>query len=222
MYQSRRDAAYRQALARLDAQGLLYRCRCSRRDIADEERYPGTCRDCHWPDDLPAALRVRTPEEPVSFEDRFHGRFRQQLSATVGDFIVRRRDLLIAYVLAVVIDDADQGITHVVRGADLLDNTPHQVLLQRLLGLPTPAYAHVPVLVEPDGAKLAKSRRSIPVDCGNPLQQLLQVFALLGLAPPPELHRASLAGAWEWATEQWRERLSGHNFPLTLAAEQGA
>ena len=204
---------------RLETQGLLYRCRCSRRDIADEQRYPGTCRDRHWPDDAPAALRLRVPEGPVGFVDRLHGAFRRDLAASGGDFIVRRRDALSAYVLAVVVDDADQDITHVVRGADLLDHTPQQVLLQRLLGLPTPAYAHVPVLVEADGAKLAKSRRSIPVNPDNALPQLLQVFALLGLVPPPELRRASLAGAWEWATERWLARLSGPRFPLSLAAD---
>jgi glutamyl-Q tRNA(Asp) synthetase len=110
-------------------------------------------------------------------------------------------------VLAVVVDDADTGVTHVVRGADLLDNTPRQIYLQQALGLPTPAYAHVPVISEPDGTKLAKSRRSLRLDAGAPMAQLLLVFELLGLSPPDNLLHASIGEAWNWAIAQggtWR------------------
>jgi glutamyl-Q tRNA(Asp) synthetase len=219
VYQSRREEAYRQALASLASRSLVYHCRCSRRDLADEERYPGTCRDLHLGGETPTALRLRVPDGPVSFIDRIHGEFRQSLAQVGGDFVLRRRDGLVAYVLAVVVDDAAQGVTDVVRGADLLDDTPRQVLLQRLLGLPTPRYAHVPLLVEADGAKLAKSRRSVPVDPQNPVAQLCQVFAQLGLEPPSGLQKGSLAGAWAWATAQWPRRLSGRPFPLSLAAD---
>jgi glutamyl-Q tRNA(Asp) synthetase len=121
----------------------------------------------------------------------------------VGDVILRRRDQVFSYLLAVVVDDAAQGITHVVRGADLLDNTPRQIYLQRLLGLPLPAYAHVPVLTEADDSKLAKSRRSVRVDENSPLPQLLKVFSLLGLAPSEALLSSSLAEAWAWAIGRW-------------------
>jgi len=117
--------------------------------------------------------------------------------------ILKRRDQIFAYLLAVVVDDAAQGVTHVVRGADLLDNTPRQIYLQRLLGLPLPAYAHVPVLTEPDDTKLAKSRRSVPMDADSALPQLLTVFSMLGLAPPDSLAAESLAAAWAWAIGQW-------------------
>ena len=115
----------------------------------------------------------------------------------------KRRDGWFAYLLAVVVDDAYQGVTHIVRGADLLDHTAAQIYLQKQLGLPSPAYAHVPALVEPDGGKLSKSARSVPLDPKAALQQLLYVFELLGLAPPPSLHGAPLAAAWNWAVERW-------------------
>ena len=108
----------------------------------------------------------------------------RQIATAVGDFILKRRDQIVAYVLAVVVDDAAQGVTHIVRGADLLDNTPRQVYLQQLLGYAEPRYAHVPVLTEPDGAKLAKSRRSVAASADSPLPLLLSLFSLLGLAPP--------------------------------------
>jgi glutamyl-Q tRNA(Asp) synthetase len=138
------------------------------------------------------------------FSDRIQGRYRQEVSAAIGDIILRRRDQVFAYLLAVVVDDAAQGVTHVVRGADLLDNTPRQILLQQLLGLPTPLYAHVPVLTEPDDTKLAKSRRSIRLSAENALPQLLTVFSLLGMVPPKALAGANIAEAWSWAIGQWQ------------------
>jgi glutamyl-Q tRNA(Asp) synthetase len=140
----------------------------------------------------------------IQFNDRIQGSFRQDVAAAIGDVILRRRDRVFAYLLAVVVDDAAQGVSHVVRGADLLDNTPRQIYLQRLLDLPQPAYAHVPVLTEADDSKLAKSRRSIRVGSDSAaLPQLLAVFSMLGLAPPPSLAAASLAQAWDWAIASW-------------------
>ena len=121
-----------------------------------------------------------------------------------GDFIVRRRDGIVAYALAVVVDDGAQGVTHVVRGADLLDHTPGQILLQRALGLPQPAYAHVPLLTEPDGAKFAKSRRTAGLAAGAESVQLCAIAALLGMNPPPELQRLRVAHFWDWAIPQWQ------------------
>ena len=128
----------------------------------------------------------------VQFTDRIQGTYRQNVADAVGDFILKRRDQIYAYVLAVAVDDAAQGITHIVRGADLLDNTPRQIYLQRLLGLAEPDYAHVPVLTESDGGKLAKSRRSVRLSADSPLPQLIYVFSLLGLAPPPSLVSATI------------------------------
>jgi glutamyl-Q tRNA(Asp) synthetase len=119
--------------------------------------------------------------------------------------------------LAVVVDDAAQGITHVVRGADLLDNTPRQMYLQRCLGLTSPHYAHVPVLTEPDGLKLAKSRRSVRADIAAPLPQLLSVFSLLGMKPPAELYSSGLAEAWDWAAAHWDQNTVPNRLNLRLA-----
>jgi glutamyl-Q tRNA(Asp) synthetase len=131
------------------------------------------------------------------------GGLEQNVAAAVGDVILRRRDQVTAYLLAVVVDDAEQGVTHVVRGADLLDNTPRQIHLQRLLGLPVPIYAHVPALTEPDGAKLAKSRRSVSVDAVPAEAGLLEVLSLLGLEPPAVLHGAAAREALRWAVGAW-------------------
>ncbi len=141
----------------------------------------------------------------ILFCDRIQGSYRQDVAGTVGDVILERRDGIFAYLLAVVVDDAAQGVTHVVRGADLLDNTPRQIYLQQLLGLPLPVYAHVPVLTEADDSKLAKSRRSVRLDgAEEALPQLLAVFSMLGLAPPAGLAAASLPEAWAWAIGEWR------------------
>ena len=148
-------------MQRLEAQRHTFACTCSRAQLGDELRYPGTCRDRPALPGLPAAIRLRVDSREIRFTDRIQGTYRQEVAAAVGDIILKRRDQIIAYVLAVVVDDAAQGITHIVRGADLLDNTPRQIYLQQLLGLAEPRYAHLPVLTEPDGSKLAKSRRSL-------------------------------------------------------------
>jgi glutamyl-Q tRNA(Asp) synthetase len=200
--QSDRAARYANALQNLHVRQLTFECSCSRAELAEESRYPGTCRV--RPALLNAATAVRLRVEPgtIQFADRIQGSYRQDVAGAVGDVILKRRDQVFAYLLAVVVDDADQGITHIVRGADLLDNTPRQIYLQRALGLPLPSYAHVPVLTEPDG-KLAKSRRSVRLAAGSALQQLMEVFSLLGLAPPAALAAATLPEAWRWAIERW-------------------
>jgi glutamyl-Q tRNA(Asp) synthetase len=171
--------------------------------LEDELRYPGTCRERSAAVGLLTATRLRIESGHVAFTDRIQGNYRQDVSAAVGDIILKRRDQIFAYILAVVVDDAAQGITHIVRGADLLDNTPRQIYLQRLLGASQPSYAHVPVLTEPDDSKLAKSRRTVHVSVDSPLPQLLAIFSLLGLAPPESLLAATVADAWRWAVCQW-------------------
>jgi glutamyl-Q tRNA(Asp) synthetase len=194
---------YASALRTLNARGLTFECTCSRLQLEDEIRYPGTCRVRPSVSGIASATRLKVEPGHILFADRIQGSFRQDVAAAVGDVILRRRDQVFAYLLAVVVDDAAQGVTHVVRGADLLDNTPRQIYLQRVLELPQPAYAHVPVLTEPDDTKLAKSRRSVRLAAGDALPQLLEVFSMLGLAPPDSLASAGLPHAWRWAIDRW-------------------
>jgi glutamyl-Q tRNA(Asp) synthetase len=203
MRQSDGAARYEGALQTLQAQHLTFACSCSRLQLEDESRYPGTCRVRPSAWNVATAVRLRVEHGSVQFADRIQGRYRQDVAGAVGDVILKRRDQVFAYLLAVVVDDAEQGITHIVRGADLLDNTPRQIYLQRALGLPSPHYAHVPVLTESDDSKLAKSRRSVRLAADSALPQLLAVFSLLGLAPPGSLAAATLAEAWGWAIQQW-------------------
>ena len=177
--QSGRDDAYRSALDRLLADGLAFECHCSRSELAGEG---GIHRQCiagaHRPD---PAIRLRVPDGcDIAFEDAVHGRIVQRVDREVGDFVLRRADGLWAYQLAVVVDDAAQGITDIVRGADLLDSTPRQILLQRALALPTPRTLHLPLVVDDDGRKLSKSLAALPVDADDPLPALRAAWAVLG------------------------------------------
>jgi glutamyl-Q tRNA(Asp) synthetase len=201
--QSQRVETYRASLGDLQSRGLTFACTCSRQQLEDDHRYPGTCRAHPSRDGVASAMRLKVDGGTIAFHDRVQGRFRQDVGAAVGDVILRRRDGIFAYLMAVVVDDAAQGITHVVRGADLLDNTPRQIYVQGQLNLPQPIYAHVPVLMEEDGAKLSKSRRSLRLDRSAPLEQLLSVFSLLGLHVPQPGDFCSLGAAWQWATGQW-------------------
>lgn len=213
--QSERTDLYAAALERLRHAGLVYECSCSRGELPAsapgvEPRYPGTCRAGPRRTDVPRAVRFRAGAFPgVSIaDDRLQGTLLQDVDAVVGDFVLRRRDGFWAYQLAVVVDDADQGITDVVRGLDLWDNTPRQRLLQRALGLPPPRYLHLPLVVEPDGAKLAKSRRSSPAEAGTAAPALSRVLRALALPLPAELDGAPVQRQLEWAIGEWRpERL---------------
>lgn len=215
--QSDRSDAYAAALDDLHRRGLTFACSCSRLDLAHEPRYPGHCRD--GPRDPAADLGIRLRVDPgfVQFTDCIQGLFRQDVSLASGDLILKRRDGGFAYLLAVVVDDAYQGVTRIVRGADLLDHTAAQIYLQKQLGLLSPTYAHVPALVEHDGSKLSKSARSVALEPSAALPQLLYVFELLGLAPPPSLAGASLATAWSWAVEHWHLHRLARRPTLTLA-----
>ena len=209
-YQSARTARYEEALRRLSAH--TYWCGCTRREIADSSLglaadgaaiYPGTCRD-----GLPAgrprrALRLRVDDSKIVFTDRVQGRREQVLSRDVGDFVLYRADGQYAYQLAVVVDDAAQGVTDVVRGADLIDSTARQIFLQRLLGLPTPRYLHVPVAVNAAGEKLSKQTGAQPIDLARPAHELRRALAFLG-------QNADLAQA----RQRWNPRL----IPAQLAA----
>jgi glutamyl-Q tRNA(Asp) synthetase len=200
-YQSTRTARYAAALAALTASGRTFECSCSRRERLQEGGYPGTCRGGPRHSG-PTATRFRVDEGEATFEDRVQGPCRFSLRER-GDVIVRRRDGVFAYQLAVVVDDAAAGITDVVRGADLLDNTPWQIALQQALGLPTPRYAHLPLVVETHGGKLSKSRRSLALAPAAAGVQLYQALTLLRQEPPPELKLESPAAILRWAVSRW-------------------
>jgi len=208
--QSARTSAYDAALAKLAAGDAVYACACTRRELAGqrvsvigERVYPGTCRDGIGNRDASrAALRVRVPVEPFAFVDRVFGAQTQRLDVDVGDFVVRRSDGLYAYQLAVVVDDAAQRITDVVRGADLLASTPRQILLQRLLGLSTPRYLHVPVAVDAQGRKLSKETHAAALPRA-PLPALLAAWRFLGQEKAPA-GIGSVREFWSWAVARWR------------------
>jgi glutamyl-Q tRNA(Asp) synthetase len=231
-FQSARSARYDEALAALRDARRCYPCRCSRSRLAAqalepgaEPVYPGTCRTDPEAGKSPHALRfhVAAGAGAVEFEDAWQGTVRQDCVHEAGDFVIRRRDGSHAYHLAVVVDDALQGVSEVVRGADLLSSTPRQILLQRALGLPTPRYGHLPLLTEPDGQKLAKSRRAVPLDADAAPRQLWEVLGWLEQAPPPELADAPVAQVWDWALTHWRpERLAGLRERCLTAPPEGA
>ncbi|HEX9627303.1 MAG TPA: tRNA glutamyl-Q(34) synthetase GluQRS [Acidiferrobacterales bacterium] len=210
-YQSRHADRYADALERLRARGLVYACGCTRREIADSALagidgpvYPGTCRAGLAPDREARTLRLRTDGTQIEFHDRWQGIVACDLGTQVGDFVLKRADGLYAYQLAVVVDDADLGITDVVRGADLLDSTPRQIHIQRLLGLPTPSYAHLPAAVNHHGEKLSKQTYARPLDTRAPGAPLHRALAYLGQQPPDALAEAPTADVLEWARAHWQ------------------
>lgn len=203
VYQSLRHDAYQQVIDRLLAQGPAYACTCSRKQLEPYQGiYPGTCRNAgHTTED--AAIRVRVPELLYRFEDRVQGAYSQHLGRESGDFVIRRRDGLYAYQLAVVLDDAWQGVTDIVRGADLLDSTPRHLYLQELLGLPQPRYLHVPLIIQPDGNKLGKSYRSPPLDPDQAAPLLVRALRALGQAPEADLADGSVQDVLGWGVAHW-------------------
>ncbi len=212
LYQSSRSAAYDEALAELSRQQNLYPCTCSRQDLeAASGNYPGTCRQQTLPlqqqnqqQDRPYALRCRIDTPLISYDDLFQGRQQHNLQQEGGDFILRRKDGFHAYQLAVVVDDAWQGITHVIRGIDLLDSCPRHLYLQSLLGLPSPHYGHFPVLVNPLGQKLSKQNHAPALALDQPARLLVQTLAYLQQQPPRELLTASVPEVLDWAIANWQ------------------
>lgn len=211
MYQSTRIAAYETALAQLDHQGLIYPCTCSRKEIANASTtgiegsiYPGTCRQAAThPERAAFAWRIRTNSNVMRFEDVIQGAQAQQLEQEIGDFVLKRADGLFAYQLAVVLDDYEQGVTNIVRGSDLLASTPRQIYLQKMMGFPTPAYAHVPIVTNANGEKLSKQTLAKPIQTANPEASLWQALHFLGQNPPESLCHESLNNIWGWAISHW-------------------
>jgi glutamyl-Q tRNA(Asp) synthetase len=208
--QSTRNDAYHAALHRLRQAGRVYPCACSRREIADSAIsgtegpvYPGTCRKGVAESRTARAQRLDTRGAAVEFDDALQGRIACRLDQEYGDFVLYRADGIYAYQLAVVVDDAEQGITDVVRGADLLGSTPRQIYLQQLLGLPRVRYGHLPVAVNERGEKLSKQTFAAPVDAARPLPALVAVLSFLGQQPPRPLARGAVPELWKWAIENW-------------------
>jgi glutamyl-Q tRNA(Asp) synthetase len=225
LYQSSRRDAYRAALGQLAAAGRIFACSCSRKDLAglsvaggDDEPhgYPGTCRAGPTRPG-PTAQRFRVSDRQIHFDDLYLGRQEFDLAAC-GDVVVERRDCLTNYQLAVVVDDAHQEITHVVRGADLLTSTPWQVDLQDALSLPHPSYGHLPLLLEPDGAKLSKSRRAVPLELFQASRALTSTLTLLSQTPPPDLGSAPVKEVWNWAVAHWDPQALAGKVRVSMSA----
>ena len=210
-FQSRCTQLYMAALQRLVENGMAYPCACTRRQIAagahmgiDGPVYPGLCRNGLPPGRSARAWRLRVPPGAVVLHDECCGEIAQDVEREVGDFVLRRADGWFAYQLAVVVDDADQAITRVLRGADLIDSSQRQMLLQRLLDLPTPAYLHVPAAVDARGDKLSKQTRARPLERSKASNALFAALGFLHQAPPAELAQAPTKLILEWAQRHWR------------------
>ncbi len=210
LYQSRRAEAYRAALDQLQRENRIFPCACSRRVLEEAKQgvegpvYPGTCRNGLKPGRNARSYRLRVNDQPLTVEDLVQGSITQNLARDVGDFILRRGDGCFAYQLAVVVDDAFQGVTQVVRGADLLNSTPRQVFLQRQLDLPTPQYLHIPIVLDAAGKKLSKSEGAPAVDLKHPTPQLHSALMVLGQQPPAELRDVTSRDLAQWAKRHWR------------------
>lgn len=210
LYQSTRHARYREILAQLEHDGWLYPCACSRSDIQRARPagkptgfYPGTCREGLAPGREPRSVRVRTMDTGIAFKDRLQGPQQERLPDTCGDYVLQRADGLFAYQLAVVVDDQDQGVTDVVRGADLLDSTGRQIYLQQLLAFNTPTYLHLPVAVNAAGEKLSKQTHAPPLQLNQPGPALCEALRFLGQAPPAGLNAEPVDTILQWATAHW-------------------
>jgi glutamyl-Q tRNA(Asp) synthetase len=208
VWQSNRSALYQLALAQLDADGRVFPCTCSRKLLAQTAAdqsgiYPGTCRAKKLPFPHEHAVRIRVPDTVIHFSDAIMGEYQQSLANECGDFVIRRRDGLFAYQLAVVVDDALQGVTEVVRGADLLDSTPRQIFLQQCLHYRQPDYLHVPLILDHEGRKLSKAEGAAELDPDRPAKSFHAALCHLGQQPPADLARAGLVDLWQWALENW-------------------
>lgn len=219
IYQSHRLQIYQDALDNLSRQGLIYPCICTRKEIADSSIlnvngpiYPGTCSKRTVSKQQTHALRIRTSNNSIEFSDRLRGTYTQKLRNDIGDFILRRSDGIYAYQLAVVVDDAEQQITHVVRGTDLLASTPRQIYLQQLLSYPTPKYLHLPIVTNEAGEKLSKQTYAASIDVSNGLMQLMSALQFLGQNPPAEIIEGTISSLWQWARKHWRINHIPHGY----------
>jgi glutamyl-Q tRNA(Asp) synthetase len=212
VYQSQRSEYYQTALQQLRQRGLAYPCTCSRKEITDSSTllgiegaiYPGTCLQHPTKPGAAAAWRIQTDAQTISFQDLIQGHQQHHMASDIGDFVVKRADGLFSYQLAVVIDDALQGVTHIVRGADLLNSTTRQIYLQQLLGYPTPVYAHIPLVCNADGQKLSKQTLATALPEDNLVDTLVAALTFLQQPLPENAQSLSLANLWQWAITHWQ------------------
>lgn len=210
IYQSRRHDAYQAILERLIAENKVYRCNCSRREVAEIAHagiegpvYPGFCRQGLSRERNTIAWRFKNDVAHLIFRDQIQGSFDHCMQRDIGDFILKRADGLFAYQLAVVVDDAEQGVTHIVRGADLLNSTSRQILLQYSLRLPSPTYAHIPIAVNKTGEKLSKQTRAEPLRIEQAPAKLTQAMRFLGMEISEDLDKLDIKQIWRWGLEHW-------------------
>ena len=204
IYQSQNLERYGDVINDLSREGYTFKCTCSRQTLRDNLVYPGICRDGVSEPGAPTAIRLRAQVTDIQFDDLVQGTQQVALADAVGDFVVRRKDQLIAYQLAVAVDDLDQKITRVVRGIDLLDSSFKQIYIMQLMKLPPPTYAHIPVITDSQGTKLSKQNLAPPLDCDNPLDNLYAALIALGQHPPADLCNADLASVLSWGVKNWR------------------
>lgn len=209
-FQSHNLDVYEDALHELTENRLIYACTCSRKMLtethpeqAQSDIYPGICRDRPPPPHTAYAFRIKTDNRIISFQDGLQGFIAQNLAEQHGDFILKRKDGIIAYQFAVVVDDHRQQINHVLRGFDLLDSTPKQIYLQQQLGLATPQYMHVPIIIDTQGYKLSKQTLAQAVDLKTPNKLIFELLTLLKQAPPGELKHAETTELLNWAIAHW-------------------
>ncbi|MDD9890245.1 MAG: tRNA glutamyl-Q(34) synthetase GluQRS [Gammaproteobacteria bacterium] len=204
LYQSSRLTQYQESLKELMNRELCFYCDCTRPRIKSlGSVYDGHCRAITCPPEGEHAIRVLTEDRVIAFEDLVQGDYQQNIQSEIGDFVILRKDKLFAYQLAVVVDDAFQGITHIIRGFDLIDSTPRQIYLQQLLGLATPIYGHIPVIVNEQGQKLSKQHFATPINANNGSRLIHYSLQFLGLSPPELNKTAPIKEQLEWGTEMW-------------------
>ena len=206
LYQSQQLDDYQQALAHLQRQGQLFYCTCSRSQLKGHNTYPGHCRTQHFHPEEPHSTRIHAPDVELGFTDLFMPTYKENLAQQVGDFILQRKDGPYAYQLAVVVDDARQGINHVIRGADLYDQTPRQIYLQQCLGYATPTYGHIPLIMSPQGQKLSKQNLAKSITAKQAPALITNALLRLGQSLPDELHGAPIDGQLSWAIEHWQRQ----------------
>lgn len=206
VYQSHRHELYENAIKNLQAQDLVFPCACSRKELS-QQIYPGTCRTGVKMNKTENSLRIRVDDCKINFGDLLQGFYSQQLDKEVGDFIIKRADGFFAYHLATVVDDAEQNITDIVRGSDLIDSTSRQVFLQKKLNYPSPSYLHLPVALDNENKKISKSINPAHIDILKPTKIIFDALVFLGQNPPDELVKCDIKTALNWSIENWNTKL---------------
>lgn len=220
IYQSQRAKIYENAIEQLIEQGTAYRCDCSRLQVQHRgsDHYDDHCRNRQAEVTSLAAIRIKTDDRLIEYDDLFQGRQQSRLHQQSGDFVIRRKDGLFAYQLAVVVDDFEQGITHIVRGSDLLDSTPRQLYLQQLLALSAPCYGHIPVVVNAEGQKLSKQTYAPALNLETVESTLCLALSFLGLHPDSHIQQSNSNDILLWATQNWQRTLIPQVMSMTEEA----